>query len=230
MTDPSITLAKPAIDVGLVTNRLDPNQRLLADLGVEYDHLLKVGGGIHQHRYACGNSVVKLNSHREPLTPGPTGYQRLRLATDTDVARTEASVDGVTIEAVPHGHDGIVGVEVTWVTHDAEAADHFLCAGLGATSTDGRYAIGESLVVVEEQAGQPATGPREHRGFRYLTVQITDVEREHQRILDLGYREGAAPIKLGETAYISFVRDGDGNWIELSQRASLTGPLPEVSP
>jgi hypothetical protein len=33
---------------------------------------------------------------------------------------------------------------------------------------------------------------------------------------------------LGDTAYISFIRDPDGNWIELSQRASLTGPLPEV--
>jgi lactoylglutathione lyase len=34
-----------------------------------------------------------------------------------------------------------------------------------------------------------------------------------------------APITLGETARISFIRDPDGNWIELSQRASLVGPL-----
>jgi hypothetical protein len=30
---------------------------------------------------------------------------------------------------------------------------------------------------------------------------------------------------LGSTARISFVRDPDGNWIEISQRASLTGTL-----
>jgi lactoylglutathione lyase len=38
--------------------------------------------------------------------------------------------------------------------------------------------------------------------------------------------EGYAPVSLGKVARISFVRDPDGNWIELSQRASLTGNLP----
>jgi lactoylglutathione lyase len=33
---------------------------------------------------------------------------------------------------------------------------------------------------------------------------------------------------LGETARISFILDPDGNWIEISQRASLTGALPKV--
>jgi lactoylglutathione lyase len=32
-------------------------------------------------------------------------------------------------------------------------------------------------------------------------------------------------VTLGSTARISMVRDPDGNWIELSQRASLTGSL-----
>jgi hypothetical protein len=30
---------------------------------------------------------------------------------------------------------------------------------------------------------------------------------------------------LGDVAYISFVRDPDGNWIEISQRKSITGSL-----
>jgi len=34
------------------------------------------------------------------------------------------------------------------------------------------------------------------------------------------------PFNMGKTARISFITDPDGNWIELSQRASLTGPLP----
>jgi hypothetical protein len=37
--------------------------------------------------------------------------------------------------------------------------------------------------------------------------------------------EARAPVTLGSTARISMVRDPDGNWIELSQRASLTGSL-----
>jgi lactoylglutathione lyase len=33
------------------------------------------------------------------------------------------------------------------------------------------------------------------------------------------------PTTLGTTARISMVRDPDGNWIELSQRASIVGTL-----
>jgi len=44
--------------------------------------------------------------------------------------------------------------------------------------------------------------------------------------VERGGREGRPPITLGKIARVSFVRDPDGNWIELSQRASLTGPLP----
>jgi hypothetical protein len=65
------------------------------------------------------------------------------------------------------------------------------------------------------------------RGLRYLTVHVRDVRAEHARLLALGWTEGTAPIKLGETAYISFVLDPDGVPIEISQRASLTGPLPD---
>ncbi|MHB8576260.1 MAG: VOC family protein [Dehalococcoidia bacterium] len=41
-----------------------------------------------------------------------------------------------------------------------------------------------------------------------------------------GVEEGRPPVTLGSVARISFIRDPDGNWIEVSQRASLTGPLP----
>ena len=40
-----------------------------------------------------------------------------------------------------------------------------------------------------------------------------------------GGREALAPTTLGTTARISMVRDPDGNWIEISQRASITGSL-----
>ena len=40
-----------------------------------------------------------------------------------------------------------------------------------------------------------------------------------------GGGEATAPVTLGTTARISMVKDPDGNWIELSQRASITGSL-----
>jgi lactoylglutathione lyase len=67
------------------------------------------------------------------------------------------------------------------------------------------------------------TGP----GFRYITIQVWDVDAEHAGIVDRGGAEGRPAITLGTTARISFVRDPDGNWIEISQRASLTGTLPQ---
>lgn len=65
------------------------------------------------------------------------------------------------------------------------------------------------------------------RGFRYLTIQVRDVDAEHAGIIARGGSEGRPPVTLGTTARISFVRDPDGNWIEISQRASLTGPIPQ---
>jgi lactoylglutathione lyase len=47
----------------------------------------------------------------------------------------------------------------------------------------------------------------------------------HSQVIAAGGAEGRAPVTLGETARISFVRDAQGNWLEISQRASLTGRL-----
>ena len=68
---------------------------------------------------------------------------------------------------------------------------------------------------------------REAVGFRYLTVQVYDVDGEHAHVTGLGFAEEWAPTTLGTTARVSFVRDPDGGFVEISQRASLTGPLPD---
>ncbi len=64
------------------------------------------------------------------------------------------------------------------------------------------------------------------RGWAYLTVQIFDRATEHAGVLARGGAEGSAARTMGNVARFSMVRDPDGNWLELSQRASLTGPLP----
>ncbi len=62
-------------------------------------------------------------------------------------------------------------------------------------------------------------------GYRYFTIQVFDRRREHARILEAGGVEGFAPRQLGNVAVIAMVRDPDGNWIEISQRGTLTGSL-----
>jgi len=91
--------------------------------------------------------------------------------------------------------------------------------------TDGRYHCGVSLLSLVRD--EHATGDSQMRGigYRYLTIQVFDVVGEHREILARGGHEGSAPVRLGDVAYISFVRDPDGNWIEISQRKSITGSL-----
>ena len=51
------------------------------------------------------------------------------------------------------------------------------------------------------------------------------VDEIHARTLAAGALEGLAPTTLGDVARISMILDPDGNWIELSQRASIVGTL-----
>ena len=62
-------------------------------------------------------------------------------------------------------------------------------------------------------------------GYRYTTVQVWDCLAEYAGILARGGTSGGEPRILGETVRYAFVCDPDGNHIEISQRASLTGSL-----
>ena len=84
----------------------------------------------------------------------------------------------------------------------------------------------ESLLIVEESADAPAPDVRPGAGgWGYITFQIFKVDREHAFVLAHGGGEAVAPVTLGTTARISMVKDPAGNWIEISQRASITGSL-----
>jgi predicted enzyme related to lactoylglutathione lyase len=58
-------------------------------------------------------------------------------------------------------------------------------------------------------------------GWRYFTVQVRDCAAEHDRVLAAGGNEGS-PVMAGPaggpTVAIFFIRDPDGNWIEVVQR------------
>ena len=69
MTNP---FAKPAFDVGFATNDLDGFRQLWEErAGLAYDHLAKLGGGFHQHRWRMGDSIIKVNQTRTPLEDAP---------------------------------------------------------------------------------------------------------------------------------------------------------------
>lgn len=220
-------LVKPALDVGLYTNRIDEVRAFYeGEIGLAYNHLLKAGRGVHQHRVDIGTvGVLKLNDSREPLGDSASGYVGLAIAGATP--RSLADPDGLPVEVVG-SLPGDALVRVTVASANPPAHRRWFVDGLGGREVgDGQYVIGETLVLVEHRPDQPPAGPLLGVGFRYLTIQVADVVAEHERLVDMGFTESVKPVRLGEVAAISFVRDPGGNSLEISQRASLTGDLPK---
>lgn len=224
-----VTLAKPALDVGLYTNTRDS---MLAfwrqEAHVQYDELLPVGRGVHQLRHKIGHSILKVNHTRAPLESTPrAGYHELRIAQrDVVSPRSLTDPDGNRVMLVPHGHDGITQLELVVNVRDLAAHDDFYSRVLGLPrEAPNRFVCGESLLSIRADASVAVDPPMQGLGYRYITLQVFDVVGEHAVALERGACEGSAPIRLGDVAYISFIRDPDGNWIELSQRKSITGSL-----
>ena len=85
---------------------------------------------------------------------------------------------------------------------------------------------GDSLLFVVEGPGggqiENFVGPN----FRYLTVQIFDADVECEAIEKRGGHYVQKCQTFPKVARYGFIADPDGNWIEISARASLTGIMP----
>jgi lactoylglutathione lyase len=223
-------LAKQHIDVGLFTNNLEPMLAFWRDeVGLPFEEMLPMGGGLRQYRHAMNGSVLKINSARDPLEPAPpAGYRELYIAREgIDAPRTLSDPDGNRVTLVPPGHDGVTGIAVALKVRDEAAFHAFFGDAMEFERTAERtYRCGDSLLRFERADDVAPPYRMQAPGYRYITVQIWDVDAEHAGVVARGGAEGRPPLTLGNTARISFVRDPDGNWIELSQRASLTGALP----
>jgi len=222
-------LAKPHFDVGVMTDRLE---EMLAfwqgPVGLAFEEILPTGGGNHQHRHAVNGSIFKLNHPKKGLPDvPPSGYRAMWIAREGLEARQElVDPDGNRVIFVPRGQKDIEGVAITVGVRDPDAHARFYTEALQLEElAEGRFRCGDSIIFVEHDPNARALGSFYGRGFRYLTIQVFDCPTEHARVLEAGGVEGLAPRQIGEVAAISMVRDPDDNWIEISQRASLTGPL-----
>jgi len=222
-------LAKPKIDIGLSAHDLAP---MLAfwqgEAGVAFDHVLKISRTQEQHRHDIAGSVLKINHYAEPLPANPpSGYRELIIAR-AGLASPRPLTDpgGARLSLVPTGHEGVTQLAVRIGVRDLDAHRRFYAEALGlAEARPGVFRAGESLIFLEPDAHAPADAQMRGPGWRYITFQVFKVDEEHARVLARGGREALAPVTLGTTARISMVRDPDGNWIELSQRASIVGSL-----
>lgn len=225
-------LAKPALDIGLYTEDLDAHRRFWEDeVGAVYEGFQKLGGGVRQHRYGLHGSVVKVNDSRNPLPEAaPSGLRRLTVATDRVSAPVDVTApDGGAVRLVPVGHDGITALGVDISALDPDATRRWWTEAVGGEAVgDGRVSVGTTILSFMAEPGRAPTGGLRAPGFRYLTAQVRDVVEEHARMVAAGSDASSAPTRLGDTAAIAFVRSPDRDWLELSQRAELTGSLPDI--
>ena len=222
-----MNLAKAHLDVALFSNKRDEQLAFWQrTVGLPYDHMGKVGGGVQQHRHHMNGSILKMNHARDPLPAAPpSGIIGLKIAREGEQApRAMADPDANMVFLVPPGHDGIAGIAVMLRVNDFDAHDRFWTHVMQFERTgDGRYLCGDSLIVLAEQGKVERSAEWRGPGYRYTTVQVWDCIEEYQGILARGGASGGEPRVLGETVRYAWVVDPDGNHIEISQRASLTG-------
>lgn len=233
-TAPPNWIAKDCLDVGLFTNNLETMLSFWqSEIGLSFDHMLPVGGGVRQYRHDYEGAVLKLNHARDPLQLASAGgYRRLIIGRD-DVATPKdlTDPDGNHVQIVPRGTDGIDHWAIEVSASDLEQfVDHYhghLGLPRDAVRPDA-VRCGRSLivgVVAPETSKQTGGDEMRRLGFRYTTIQVGKVDSVHAAAIRNGADQGAAPQTLGKTARISFLKDACGNWMELSQRASITGSL-----
>ena len=222
-----MNLAKQHLDVALFSNKRDEQLAFWQHtVGLSYDHMGKVGGGVQQHRHHMNGSILKMNHARDPLPASPpSGIVGLQIARDGVKAAVELKdPDGNRVTLVPKG--AVAGIAILLRVNDPAAHDRFWTHAMQfERAGDGRYRCGDSLIVVAGQGKVERSAEWRGLGYRYLTVQIHDCVQEYEGILARGGESGGEPRVLGDTVRYAWVLDPDGNHIEISQRASLTGPL-----
>jgi lactoylglutathione lyase len=220
-------LAKPHIDIGLYTNNREAMLEFWQQqVGLEFDHVGKLGGGVHQLRHHMNGSILKINHARDPLPNEPqAGYRELWIAREgLSDRQSMADPDGNRIVLVPMGEDGIIGIEIVQAVRDLQAFRDFYGRIMEFTAiSDDRYVCGDSIIRLRQDDRANAMVAQQGPGYRYITMQIFDADKVYKTVVRRGGAEGRPPRTLGTTVRFGFVRDPDGNWIELSERFELTG-------
>ena len=227
-----LRLSKSAFDVAVFTNRIDPVLAFWRDVaGLKLAETQQIREGYTQYRHGVAGAFVKLGHMEAPLPANSrTGLRELVIARkDCTAPNPLVDPDGNLVTLVPPGTFGVSGVGLWMHVRDIAASERFFAeiVGLPVEPIDGglSVAIGESRLLLRKDASVTAGPPLQGPGWRFLTLPVFDARGVYAEMLARGARDGMAPKRMGDMARYAFIRDSDGNWIELSQRASLTGPI-----
>lgn len=221
-------LARPGLDFGVPTDQ-GPAMRAFygAELGLPFLQENEIIPGHDEVFYELGGGWWKLNTSVEPLQPAVTGYRSILVA-DASLNRPRQLVDpdGLAVTLVPPGHRGVEEVGLEMTVADLDAQRRFLLDGCGGSAVgDDGIRVGNTVIFLTATDAAMEITPIVRRGLTMLTFIVTDLLAAHQHLLDHGAVHGLRasddPGVPGRCLF-SFVRDPNGNWIELVQFAEGT--------
>jgi len=227
--------ARAGFDIGLFSNAREAQLEFWQRrVGLPFDHLGKLGGGIQQHRHVLGDAILKMNHARDALPPIPAGgFTTLCLFGDVSTPEVLADPDGNRVErwASEAGEGGRYGLCIASPDPARLARFYRETLGLGecAVPADGPpadacLAHGEGrLFITPADPGWAASPDWRGRGSRYLTLQVVSARDAWAEALTAGATVGEPLRDLGDLVRFGFIRDPDGNWLELSERTTFTG-------
>lgn len=222
-----VSLSKPTIDIGYFTDNLTAQLEFWRDeFGLSCEPAVNFNQGLTQYRHALGDSVIKVNTSSDQLPKQPTAYRELMIC-DADVGQPQSlkCPDGNLITRVPPGYCGIDGLGLKIAVQNVAAYGHFLTSAMGFEQCDATsFRCGRSVLVLEPAAAGQRNAHWVNQGLSYFTVHVMRVDEAFAAMVAAGATVGERPYSIERIARISFIRDLDGNWIEVAQRASLAGP------
>jgi lactoylglutathione lyase len=226
MSHSPFALAKACFDIGYFTANCDAMLAFWRDeIGLPFEEPVEFNNGLTQYRHALGDSVIKINTSQEKIARPPTGYSELLIAKPgCTITETITDPDGNRIHFVPPGEHGIDGIGISLRVRDVAAHQNFFRETMRFKQVSKRsFRSGNSIVLLEPDEQASSAGHWVNLGLRYFTLHVMRVDECFNSMTSAGAGIGEEPYSIGQIARISFVRDPDGNWIEVAQRASLAG-------
>ncbi len=225
-------LARPGIDLGLPTDNEKARRAFYEELGLTHlmtDHVM---AGQDEVYYTLHDSWLKIVTTDQPMPAGVSGYDELLIVDRAAVqVSTLIDPDGLRVSVVPPGYRGIDQVGIVVKVNDVAAQERFLVNGMRATAEDSGFRVGNTIFFLEKSDPPVNPGPMFARGFTMVSLIVRDIVSAHQELIAGGGSHGLRicddPIVPGRCLF-SFVRDPNGNWIELVQFEELSGPLPKA--
>ena len=222
-----MSLAKSVIDIGYFTEDLAKSLDFWrTEVGLDYEPPIEFNDGLTQYRHKLGDSIIKINTSKNLLNNNPGQYAKLLIAREGQTTpETVFDPEGNEIMFVPPGYNSVTGVGICIKTSRVELYKKFYQDDLEcATICDNTFQLGNSIIFLDRDPNASRAGHWVDKGLRYFTIHVRQIDNTYAALMDAGVEPGEAPYSIGKIARISFIKDPDGRWVEVAQRASLAGP------